>query len=173
MLYQYLLPTEANNYYQMIANLSNKVSSKFLEITSPAFNQNAFIPEQYTCDGKNEAPVLIANCIPVGTKSLAVIVDDPDAPVGTWVHWIAWNIRPNSIIMPNKIRCRQGMNDFGMHKYCGPCPPNGMHHYHFKVYALDSYLTDLNTNCTKYQLEKAMATHILAFGELIGLYKRH
>ncbi len=157
MLYQYLLPIEANKYDQMIANLSNKVSSKFLEITSPAFNQNAFIPEQYTCDGKNEAPVLIANSI----------------PVGTWVHWIAWNIRPNSIIMPNKIRCRQGMNDFGMHKYCGPCPPNGMHHYHFKVYALDCYLMDLNTNCTKYQLEKAMATHILAFGELIGLYKRH
>lgn len=151
----------------------NEVNTRFLKVQSPAFDQGGWIPEQYTCDGINQAPELIVQSIPIETKSLAIIVDDPDAPVGPWVHWIAWNISPNSIIKSSKLDCRQGINDFGMHKYCGPCPPKGAHHYHFKVYALNSYLLELNPNCTKYQLEKAMAMHVIAFGELVGLYKRH
>lgn len=157
----------------MTAILSSVVSVNYLEITSPAFKQYSFIPERYTCDGLNETPELLVNRMPISTKSLAVIVDDPDAPVGTWVHWIAWNIPPKSTINGKKLKGRQGMNDFGTHKYCGPCPPKGIHHYHFKVYALDKFLVDLNQNCTKYQLEKSMSMHIVAFGELIGLYKRH
>lgn len=156
----------------MIAVQSTNVSTHYLEVTSPAFQQYGFIPQQFTCDGHNEAPELIVNRTPVTAKSLAIIVDDPDAPVGAWVHWIAWNIPPNSIIKGNKLKGRQGINDFGMHKYCGPCPPKGIHHYHFKVYALDKFLVDLSLDCTKYQLEKAMSRHILAFGELVGLYKR-
>lgn len=156
----------------MIHHLSVNICNKLMEITSPAFYHNGFIPARYTCDGQNEPPTLMVQMIPIGTKSMAVIVDDPDAPVGPWAHWIAWNIKPDSIIIPNKIRCRQGLNDFGMLKYCGPCPPNGIHHYHFKVYALDCYLMHLNSKCTKYQLEKAMTNHILAFGTLIGQYKR-
>lgn len=172
MLYQYSLQTEANTSYSMIANLPIIVRVKYLDISSPAFEQNKLIPKQYTCDGQNDPPELHVNSIPIGTKSMAVIVDDPDAPVGPWAHWIAWNIKPGQIIIPNKIRCKQGLNDFGMLKYCGPCPPNGIHHYHFKVFALDCYLMNLNTKCTKYQLEKAMTNHILAFGTLIGQYKR-
>lgn len=157
----------------MLAPLPNTISTHTLEVISPAFNQNEFIPKQYTCDGLNESPELMVKRIPMETKSLAIIVDDPDAPVATWVHWIAWNIRPTTLLKTSKLNCRQGINDFGMHKYCGPCPPKGIHHYHFKVYALDCFLLDLSPNCTKYQLEKAMAMHIIAFGELIGLYKRN
>lgn len=156
----------------MTACLPVIVNTRILEVSSPSFRHNELIPVKHTCDGINEPPDLIIKNIPVETKSLAIIVDDPDAPVGTWVHWIVWNIRPKTNIKMDKIRGRQGLNDFGMHKYCGPCPPNGIHHYHFKVYALDTYLLDLGSNCTKYQLEKAMSTHIVAFGELIGLYKR-
>lgn len=149
------------------------VNNQCLDVSSPAFKQFEFIPKQYTCDGQNEAPTLIINKLPIDAKCLAIIVDDPDAPVGTWVHWIAWNIPPKSILKNHKIKGRQGINDFGMRKYCGPCPPKGIHHYHFKVYALDDFLIDLSPNSTKYQLEKAMASHIVAFGELIGLYKRY
>jgi Raf kinase inhibitor-like YbhB/YbcL family protein len=156
----------------MLAYKQISIANKVLEVSSPAFIHGAFIPKRHTCDGQNEAPELIVNWIPIETKSLAIIVDDPDAPVNTWVHWIAWNIHPKSIIKPNRIKGRQGLNDFGIHRYCGPCPPNGVHHYHFKVYALDNFLLELNNNSNKYQLEKAMKMHILAFGELIGLYKR-
>jgi len=157
----------------MYSNLPTVVNTNILEVTSAAFRPYAFIPEQYTCDGLNEPPDLSINNIPFGTKCLAIIVDDPDGPIGTWTHWIAWNIAPKSIIKTSKIKGSQGINNFGMFKYCGPCPPNGIHHYHFKVYALDALLSDLNRNCTKHQLEKAISSHILAFGELIGLYKRN
>lgn len=173
MQYQYSLPTETNYTIQMLPNLSIAQSTMVLEITSTAFKQGEFIPEKYTCDGQNATPDIIVKSLPLETKSLAVIVDDPDAPVGTWVHWIAWNILPNSVIKSDKLKGRQGINDFGMRRYCGPCPPRGVHHYHFKVYALDSFLMNLSAHCTKYQLEKAMASNIIAFGELIGLYKRH
>ena len=145
-----------------------------LRITSPAFKENSHIPKQYTCDGKDVNPPLSMEGVPEGTKSLALIVDDPDAPVGMWVHWVLWNIDPavkeikeNSV--PNGAV--QGMNDFGRTPYGGPCPPSDTHRYFFKLYALDTVL-DLGTSTTKVRLEKAMTAHILASAQLVGLYKR-
>ena len=155
----------------MYSSIPTEVNTKILEVSSTAFKPFTFIPEQYTCDGRNVPPELSIHNLPFETKCLAIIVDDPDGPVGTWTHWMAWNIPPKNYIKLNKVKGRQGINDFGMYKYCGPCPPKGTHHYHFKVYALDHFLLSLNANCTKHQLEKAMSNHIIGFGELIGLYK--
>lgn len=142
-----------------------------LTITSPAFLQDHFIPSQYTCDGADINPPLQINGIPASAKHLAIIVDDPDAPGGTWVHWVAWNL-PVADHIPEYTRLgAEGRNDFGRHQYNGPCPPSGTHHYHFKVYALDDTLY-LPVSSNKAELERGMAGHILAFGELIGLYKR-
>jgi Raf kinase inhibitor-like YbhB/YbcL family protein len=156
-------------------SLSKEVSGMAaLQVTSPAFQNNGNIPRQYTCDGKDiNPPLMIANC-PQGTKSLALICDDPDAPGGGWVHWVIWNIDPSvkeikeAIVPQGAI---EGMNDFGRHRYGGPCPPSGTHRYFFKVYALDTML-NISTNASKADLEKAMKGHILAQGQLIGLYKR-
>ena len=145
-----------------------------LHITSPAFQNNGSIPRQYTCDGKDINPPLeIENC-PTGAKSIAFICDDPDASVGTWVHWVLWNIDPNTKeISENAVPqgAVEGMNDFKRHAYGGPCPPSGTHRYFFKVYALDTML-DISPNSTKSALEKAMKGHIIAEGQIIGLYKR-
>ena len=145
-----------------------------IQITSTAFQNNGNIPRQYTCDGKDiNPPLMIANC-PQGTQSLALICDDPDAPVGTWVHWVIWNIDPNvKEIKENAVPAGavQGMNDFRKHAYGGPCPPSGTHRYYFKVYALDTTF-GISANASKADLEKAMKGHILAQGELIGMYKR-
>ena len=145
-----------------------------IQITSTAFQNNGNIPRQYTCDGKDiNPPLMIANC-PQGTKSIALICDDPDAPIGTWVHWVIWNIDPGvKEIKENTVPqgAVQGINDFRKHAYGGPCPPSGTHRYFFKVYALDTML-GISPNSTKADLEKAMKGHILGQGELIGLYKR-
>jgi Raf kinase inhibitor-like YbhB/YbcL family protein len=142
-----------------------------LTITSPAFLQDDFIPVQYTCDGADINPPLQIVGIPAAAKHLAIIVDDPDAPRGTWVHWVAWNLPVAETIPEHTQLGAEGRNDFGKHQYNGPCPPSGTHHYHFKVYALDETLY-LPLSSNKAELERAMAGHILAFGELIGLYKR-
>jgi Raf kinase inhibitor-like YbhB/YbcL family protein len=142
-----------------------------LTITSPAFLQDDFIPVQYTCDGADINPPLQIVGIPAAAKHLAIIVDDPDAPRGTWVHWVAWNLPVAETIPEHTQLGAEGRNDFGKHQYNGPCPPSGTHHYHFKVYALDETLY-LPVSSNKAELERAMAGHILAFGELIGLYKR-
>lgn len=145
-----------------------------LTITSPAFNSNGSIPRQYTCDGKDVSPPLVIGNVPGGTRSLALIVDDPDAPAGTWVHWVLWNIDPavkeirENSSPPGAL---QGKNDFGKNSYGGPCPPSGTHRYFFKVYALDTMLS-IDRNSTKQDLEKAMKGHILAEGKIVGLYKR-
>jgi len=145
---------------------------KELTITSPAFKHNQPIPPKYTCDGQDVNPPLNIEGIPANTKSLALIVDDPDAPMGTWDHWIVWNILPTTTtIKENTIPGEEGLNDFRKHNYGGPCPPSGTHRYYFKVYALDTKLT-LNQNSKKGDLEKEMKAHILAKGELIGLYSR-
>jgi Raf kinase inhibitor-like YbhB/YbcL family protein len=112
--------------------------------------------------------------VPQAAKSLALIVDDPDAPAGTWVHWVLWNISPSTKdLKENTVPqgAEQGMNDFRKRSYGGPCPPYGTHRYFFKLYALDTTLS-LGPNTTKASLEKAMTGHIMAQGELIGLYKR-
>jgi hypothetical protein len=144
---------------------------KELTVSSPAFENNKLIPAKYTCDGDNVNPPLTIEGVPDGTKSLVLIVDDPDAPMGTWDHWIVWNIPPTSKIEENTVPGTEGVNDSRKHSYGGPCPPWGTHRYFFKVYALDTKL-DLNPNSRKKDVEKAMQGHILAKGELVGLYRR-
>lgn len=142
-----------------------------LKVTSEAFARETYMPSKYTCDGENVSPPLTIKNIPDGTKSVVVIVDDPDAPRGTWVHWVMWNIPPAEKIKGNSTPGVVGTNDFGKQKYGGPCPPSGTHRYFFKVYALDDLL-ELKPSSTKRDVEQAMIGHIVAQAELIGLYRR-
>lgn len=142
-----------------------------LKITSPVFQHNGLIPSKYTCDGEDVNPPLQIEGIPAQTQSLALVIDDPDASMGTWDHWIVWNIPPSNQIRENSIPGTEGMNTSRRHNYGGPCPPGGTHRYFFKVYALDTKLT-LNPNSHKRDLEKAMQGHMLAKGEIIGKYTR-
>ena len=145
---------------------------KKLSVMSPTFENNQLIPAKYTCDGDDVNPPLAIDGIPEGTKTLAVIVDDPDAPMGTWDHWIVWNIPATaSKIAENTVPGTEGMNDSRRRSYGGPCPPSGTHRYFFKVYALDVKL-DLSPTSRKSDVEKAMQGHVLAKGELVGLYRR-
>jgi len=145
-----------------------------LKITSPAFSMNGPIPAKYTCDGNDVNPPLLIENLPHGTQSLTLIVDHPDAPRGTWVHWVVWNIGPDTreiaenTLPPNAL---QGMNDFRRQAYGGPCPPTGTHRYFFKLYALDTIVT-LGPGATKAALESAIKPHVLAKAELIGRYTR-
>lgn len=147
------------------------VMNKTLIIKSPAFENDGYIPEKYSCEGININPPLTIKNIPANAKSIALIMDDPDAPKGTFDHWIVWNIKPVESINENSAPGTQGLNGKKENKYTGPCPPSGIHHYHFKVYALDTLL-DLPENSDKAALRKAMESHILAEGELVGLYER-
>lgn len=146
---------------------------KELTITSPAFQNNQSIPQKYSCDYQNINPPLTIEGIPQGTKSLALIIDDPDAPSGTFDHWVIWNIPPSQ----NKIAEHttpgiEGVNGMGERGYTGPCPPPGKpHHYNFRVYALDTQL-GLADDSKKKDLEQAMRGHVLAEGKLIGLFSR-
>lgn len=144
---------------------------KALEITSDAFENQTSVPVKYTCDGENINPPLSIKNIPNEAKSLVVIIDDPDAPIRAWVHWIMWNIPVSRKIKENSAPGIEGWNDFRNQNYGGPCPISGTHKYFFKVYALNELL-DLNPAATKTELEKAMNPYIIAFGELVGLYKR-
>jgi Raf kinase inhibitor-like YbhB/YbcL family protein len=145
-----------------------------LRITSAAFPNNGMIPPKFTCDGADvSTPLSIVN-VPEKTRTLALIVDDPDAPAGTWVHWVVWNISPGTKEIPENSVPQgavQGTNDFGKQKYGGPCPPSGTHRYYFKLYALDASLA-LKPGATKGQVEEAMKGHILGHADLIGLYRR-
>lgn len=143
-----------------------------LTVHSSAFKQNEHIPSKYTCDGLNINPEILIDNIPANTKTLAVIVDDPDAPSGTFCHWVMWDIPPASKIKEDSKPGTQGKNSMGKNSYFGPCPPGGTHHYHFKVYALDTELRHLPANTDEKALLSAMKTHIISSGELIGLYKR-
>lgn len=145
-----------------------------MKITSSAFAYNEKIPPKYTCDGENVSPPLEFIDIPKDAKSLVLIVDDPDAPSKTWVHWVIYNINPNvSEVAENTVPDGgiEAMTDFGKPGYGGPCPPLGTHRYFFKLYALDTLLT-LPQNADKKTAEEAMKEHILGSAELIGLYSR-
>jgi hypothetical protein len=144
---------------------------KEIVMTSPVFENKGFIPSKYTCDGANVNPPLSIEATPEGTKSLVLIVDDPDAPMGTWDHWVVWNISPAKKIEENSVPGTEGLNSFNKHSYGGPCPPSGTHRYFFKVYALDTKL-ELKTNSRKKDVENAIKGHTLAKGEIVGLYKR-
>lgn len=159
-----LLPTEGKGEETM-ADLS---------ISSPAFQHNGNIPAKYTCDGSDINPALMIENAPEKARSLVLIVDDPDAPMGTWVHWVVWNIDPKiKEIRENSIPggASQGLNDFRKLDYGGPCPPSGTHRYFFKLYALDTLL-NLPAKAKKADVEKAMKGHVLVEAQIIGLYKR-
>jgi len=163
-----------NNMSDTLAHreATRAVDYKELKVSSTAFQHEGMIPVKYTCDGKNISPPLDIEHIPEKTKSLVLVVDDPDAPKGVWVHWVVWNIPFTHHIKENEVHGIEGINDFQQHHYGGPCPPSGTHRYFFKVYALDTIL-NLPADTTKLQLEKAMSEYIIAFGELVGLYKRN
>jgi len=157
----------------IVSSLSEiwKGQMKELTVSSPVFENNGFIPRKYTCDGDDVNPPLRIEGIPKETLSLVLIVDDPDAPRGTWDHWVVWNIPPVSAIEENTIPGIEGLNDFGRHSYGGPCPPSGTHRYFFKVYALDTKLS-LRPDSRKADVERAMRPHVIAKGEIVGLYRR-
>ncbi len=150
-----------------------------LKVTSAAFNEGQPIPRQYTCDGVNVSPPLEWSGVPKTAKSIAIIADDPDAPSGTFVHWVVYDMPAENIGMVENLPADeqlkaggfQGTNDFGKIGYGGPCPPSGTHRYFFKVYALDNFLP-LKVASTKAQVEKAMEGHIVAQGQLLGTYQR-
>ncbi len=150
-----------------------------MEITSTAFAQGELIPKKYTCDDVNISPPLKWHGAPTGTKSFALIADDPDAPIGTWVHWVLFNlpadVRELAENFPPKKNfengAAHGKNDFGKYGYGGPCPPGGTHRYYFKLYALDDKL-DLQPGCTKKDLLQTIKNHTLAESQLMGKYKR-
>ncbi len=149
-------------------------------IESTAFSAGGTIPKQHTCDGADGSPELSWKEAPTGTQSFALIMDDPDAPVGTWVHWVLYDVPGDRKGLPEGVAkqeqldngARQGRNDFGNIGYGGPCPPGGkVHRYFFKVYALDTKL-NLKAGMSKKDVERAMKGHILGQGELIGKYGR-
>jgi Raf kinase inhibitor-like YbhB/YbcL family protein len=150
-----------------------------VKITSNAFNEGGMIPARYTCDGQNVSPPLAWTGTPENCKSLALICDDPDAPVGVWVHWVLFNIPVGVTELPENISpdkilkngALQGKNDFRKIGYGGPCPPGGMHRYFFKIYALDTEI-QLGPGSTKAEVLKAMEGHILDKGQLICKYRR-
>lgn len=146
-----------------------------MKLSSPQFEHNKPIPARYTCEGSDINPPLQLEDIPEQSQSVALIVDDPDAPsANPWVHWLIWNVDPKTgEIRENQVPAgaRQGTNDFHKQSYGGPCPPSGTHRYFFKLYALDTKL-DLKPKAVKKNLEDAMKGHIIAHTELIGLYKR-
>jgi Raf kinase inhibitor-like YbhB/YbcL family protein len=151
-----------------------------IELTSPAFEDGGMIPSKYTCNGADVSPPLEWSNTPEGTKSLALICDDPDAPMGTWVHWVLYGLLADTTSLAEGVPKNeviedlavQGSNDFKRVGYGGPCPPRGKpHRYFFKLYALDSKL-DLKPGAKKKDVEKAMEGHVLAQGQLVGKYQR-
>jgi Raf kinase inhibitor-like YbhB/YbcL family protein len=144
---------------------------KELVVSSPVFGRNVPIPLKYSCLGENVNPPLKIDGIPVEAKSLVLIVEDPDAPMGLWIHWVVWNIPTTGTINEDSIPGTEGVTTSKKRGYGGPCPPSGTHRYFFKVYALDTKL-DLGGNSQKRDVEKAMESHVLAKGELVGLYSR-
>jgi Raf kinase inhibitor-like YbhB/YbcL family protein len=154
-------------------------ASKAFTLVSPAFRPGAEIPRQHTCDGEDLSPALIWQGAPPGTKSFALIADDPDAPAGTWVHWVLYNVPADvSQLAPGTPKddtlsngAQQGRNDFRKVGYDGPCPPPGKpHHYSFRLYALDARL-NLKPRVTKSDVLRAMNGRVLGEAELIGTYK--
>ncbi len=141
-----------------------------MKIESEVFENNRNIPVKYTCRGEGTRPALIISGVPEEAKSLALIVDDPDAPSGDFVHWVAWNIDPKiSRISEGDRADEEGYTSLGKPGYVAPCPPSGVHHYHFKLYALDQMLS-LPRSSTKADLLKAMEGYILESATLTGLY---
>jgi len=148
-------------------------------ITTAAFAPGTAVPSVHTCDGADTSPPLAWSGAPAGTKAFALVVHDPDAPAGDWLHWVAWNIPaavhalpegiPKKELLPDGMR--QGKNDFGKTGYGGPCPPSGTHHYVFALYAIDAMLS-LPASAPRDQIEKEIRAHLLAEAEVTGTYQR-
>lgn len=158
----------------------NKGGQKMdIQLTSSVFENEGMIPSKYSCDGEDISPPLSWSSVPEGTQTVALIADDPDAPMGTFVHWVLFNLPANVQELPEDVPsdkkldngALQGTNDFKKIGYGGPCPPGGTHRYYFKIYALDTEL-DLKAGATKKDLLNAMEGHILAQGQLMGKYQR-
>lgn len=169
-----LFTTPCQSFYK-----KTKVKNMNIKITSNSFNEGEMIPARYTCDDINVSPHIAWGEIPKGTKSIALICEDPDAPAGVWVHWVIFNIPPDvkelkENLPKDKVFSNgmlQGTGDFRKIGYSGPCPPGGTHRYFFKIYALDKIL-ELGSGATKAQLLKSMEGHILDEGQLMGKYCR-
>ena len=150
-----------------------------LNIKSSAFDEGELIPKKYTCDGEDVSPPLSWTQPPKETKSIVLICDDPDAPMGTWVHWVLFGLSSDTMELPEGISsdkevlggATHGLNDFRKYGYGGPCPPGGTHRYFFKLYAVDTQV-DLNAGATKNEVLSAIKGHILAEGQLMGRYSR-
>ena len=145
-----------------------------LKITSSAFQEGGTIPEKFSKNGQNLSPELRIEGVPAGAKSLALIVDDPDAPVGLFTHWLVWNINPKATDVAEGSApdgAVQGKNDFGETAYGGPQPPSGTHRYYFKIFALDRTL-DLKPGAKRHDIDAAMKGHVLAQGQLMGKYSK-
>jgi Raf kinase inhibitor-like YbhB/YbcL family protein len=171
----FLSTVATNNAYAE----TERASERGIAITSTAFYYGGMIPREYTCDGRNISPPLMWKGVPEGTKSLALICDDPDAPAGIWVHWVLYDIPATDNELFKGVShaqvlengAKQGINDFRKFGYGGPCPPSGTHRYFFRIYALDTKLTQAK-GLTKSGLLNAMKGHILAEGQLMGNYTR-
>jgi hypothetical protein len=149
-----------------------KMNAHHLTLSSPAFEHGKPIPARYTCDGEDINPPLLISQVPSTCKTLALIVDDPDAPAGTWSHWLVWNIDPATSLLPEGSvpdGSVQGMTDFRRSGYGGPCPPSGVHRYFFRLFALDRRLT-LGPDTTRQSLLSALKGHVVMQTELMGTY---
>lgn len=170
----FYVSSRKNNKITKAPNL-NINSKNIMKITSSAFQNNESIPSKYTCDGENVSPPLEISDVPAEAKSLALIVDDPDAPLaGGFVHWVVFNIDPTTKeIRENSVPqgATEGMNSAGRTGYTSPCPPSGTHRYFFKLYALDAELA-LDNSAKREDVEKAMEGKILDQATLVGLYQR-
>lgn len=151
-------------------------ASKTVTISSTAFQQGQPIPAAYTCKGRDVSPPLSWSGVPNAAKALALVMDDPDAPAGTWTHWTFWNLPPSATSLPEdasvaQLAAREGKTSSGGAEYHGPCPPSGTHRYFFKLYALSAPL-DLPAGASVEQLNKALSGKVLAWGELMGTFSR-
>jgi Raf kinase inhibitor-like YbhB/YbcL family protein len=145
-----------------------------ITVTSPAFAEGGAVPARYTCDGEDISPPLNWTGVPPGTASLALVMDDPDAPVGTFTHWLVWNISPDTEGLAEGVAADgivQGTSDFGTPGYGGPCPPDGVHRYRFRILALDD-VPALERGAGRGEVDLAVDGHIIAWGELEGTYGR-
>ncbi len=171
-------PVQASSDYDLsLQSISNQL--KRMKLASSAFKHDSVIPEEYTCDTDDISPQLKWSNVPAKTKSFVLIVDDPDAYGVTWAHWVLYNIPAKTSSLRKGVRSQQlpagtmeGLNDWGMTGYRGPCPPSGCHRYFFKIYALDTRLPNLNMP-NKETVEKAMKGHILGQAQLMGHYSRY
>ena len=160
--------------FLMVGNIEVRSSlSNSMNITSSAFSQGAMIPAEYTCDGANISPPLSVTDVPQGAQSLVLIVDDPDAPHGTWTHWVVWNITPAPFAIAAGAvppGAAVGTTSAGTTGYHGPCPPSGTHRYHFQVYALNTAFKKLVSASVAANVRALMQGHLLSQADLVGIY---